>query len=125
MDKAFEALDDARANLEEGRYKTSVNRSYYAVLNAVRAILILEGVNPRTHEEALTMLSLRLVKPGLLTKEFVKKFELLLSRRTEVDYGDLEIIDSADAEDSYNIASKMVSELDELRKKMIKSLTSE
>jgi len=72
MDKAFEALDDARANLEEGRYKTSVNRSYYAVLNAVRAVLILEGVNPKTHEGALTMLSLRLVRPGLLSKEFVK-----------------------------------------------------
>jgi len=125
MDKAFEALDDGRANLEEGRYKTSVNRSYYAVLNAVRAILILEGVNPKTHEGALTMLSLRLVKPGLLTKEFVKKFELLLSRRTEVDYGDLEIIDRVDAEDSYNIASEMVSKIEELRKKIIKSLTSE
>jgi len=94
-------------------------------LNAVRAILILEGVNPRTHEEALTMLSLRLVKPGLLTKEFVKKFELLLSRRTEVDYGDLEIIDSADAEDSYNNCKQDGLRIRRIKKKMIKSLTSE
>jgi uncharacterized protein (UPF0332 family) len=125
MDKAFEALDDARANLEEGRYKTSVNRSYYAVLNAVRAVLILEGVNPKTHEGALTMLSLRLVRPGLLSKEFVKNFELLLSRRTEVDYGDLGVIDSIEAEDSYNIAKAMVSALNELRKKMTSSLRAE
>jgi uncharacterized protein (UPF0332 family) len=125
MDKAFEALDDARANLEEGRYKTSVNRSYYAVLNAVRAVLILEGVNPKTHEGALTMLSLRLVRPGLLSKEFVKNFELLLSRRTEVDYGDLGVIDSIEAEDSYNIAKAMVSALNELRKKMTSSLRVE
>jgi uncharacterized protein (UPF0332 family) len=125
MDKAFEALDDARANLEEGRYKTSVNRSYYAVLNAVRAVLILEGVNPKTHEGALTMLSLRLVRPGLLSKEFVKNFELLLSRRTEVDYGDLGVIDSIEAEDSYNIAKAMVSALNELRKKMTSSLIAE
>jgi len=125
MDKAFEALDDARANLEEGRYKTSVNRSYYAVLNAVRAVLILEGVNPKTHEGALTMLSLRLVRPGLLSKEFVKNFELLLSRRTEVDYGDLGGIDSIEAEDSYNIAKAMVSALNELRKKMTSSLRVE
>jgi len=42
-----------------GRHRTSVNRAYYAALNAVRAILILEGVNPETHEGAVTLLSLR------------------------------------------------------------------
>ena len=49
MDKAREFLDDARATLAEARHKTAINRSYYSALNAVRAILILEGVNPETH----------------------------------------------------------------------------
>ena len=39
MLKALEFLDDARANLKEGRDKTAVNRSYYAALSAARAIL--------------------------------------------------------------------------------------
>jgi len=30
MSKAREFLEDARANFDEGRYKTSINRSYYA-----------------------------------------------------------------------------------------------
>lgn len=122
INKAYEALEDARANMKENRYKTSVNRSYYAVLNAVRALLILEGPNPKTHEGVLTMLSLRFVKPGLLSKEFIKKFEILLSRRREADYGDLEIVDSEEAEDSLKIAEELVGAVDELRKKIIDSL---
>lgn len=104
ISKAKEALEDARANLKEGRYRTSVNRSYYAVLNAVRAVLILEGINPKTHEGVITMLSLRFVRPGILSKDFIKKFELLLFRRTDVDYGDIDVIEKADAEDSLTIA---------------------
>src|SRR3989338_6055099 len=97
--RAYEFLEDARANYNEGRYKTSVNRSYYATLNAVRAILILESVNPETHEGVVTMLSLRFIKPGLLPVDVVKKFKTLLSRRTDVDYGDFETISAAEAED--------------------------
>jgi uncharacterized protein (UPF0332 family) len=58
MSKAREFLADAHANFNEKRYRTSINRAYYAALNAVRAILILEGSNPETHEGAVTLLSL-------------------------------------------------------------------
>ena len=50
------------------------------------------------------MLSLRFVKPALLSKDILKKFELLLTRRTDVDYGDFEIVEAADAEDSFKSA---------------------
>lgn len=121
--KAYEFLEDAEMTFRAGRYKTSVNRSYYAVLNAIRSVLILEGVNPKSHEGAMTMLSLRLVKPGLLPKEFVKNFELLLSRRTDVDYGDLELTEPSDAEDSLRVAREILTRIDELRKEMIGNLS--
>lgn len=88
MAKARQFLEDARANLAEGRHKTAINRSYYAAFNDARSILILEGANPETHEGVITMLSLRLVKPGLLPVDVVKDFKVLLSRRTDADYGD-------------------------------------
>ena len=71
MEKAREFLEDARANLAEGRNKTAINRSYYSALNAVRAILTIEGINPESHEGAVTMLSLRFVKPGLLPVDII------------------------------------------------------
>ncbi|HSC71275.1 MAG TPA: HEPN domain-containing protein [Candidatus Methylomirabilis sp.] len=74
MSKALEFLEDARANLREGRHKTAVNRSYYAALSAARSILILEGANPEAHDGVATLLGLRFVKPGLLPVEVLKRF---------------------------------------------------
>jgi len=118
MAKAYEFLEDARANYKDGRYKTSINRSYYAALNAARAILVLEGANPATHEGTTTMLSLRFVKTGLLPIDIIKKFKVLLSRRTDVDYGDFETLDKTDAGDSIRIAEEMIVAIDSIRKGM-------
>ncbi len=122
MKKALEFLEDAQVNFKDSRNRTSVNRSYYAVLNAARALLILEGANPETHSGTVTMLSLRFVKPGLLPVKIIKDFKVLLSRRTDVDYGDFETIDASDAEDSLRIAGEMIDDLDRTRRKMIESL---
>jgi uncharacterized protein (UPF0332 family) len=118
MAKAYEFLEDARANYKDGRYKTSINRSYYAALNAARSILILEGANPETHEGTITMLSLRFIKPGLLPVDIIKKFKVLFSRRTDVDYGDFDNIDKTDAEDSIGITGEIIELIDKARKKM-------
>jgi len=120
--KAYEFLEDARANFKDGRYKTSVNRCYYAVMNAARALLILEGSNPETHEGVITMLSLRFIKPGLLPADIIKSYKLLLSRRTDVDYGDFETIDSKDANDSLKLSGEIIKSMDELRKSLSKEL---
>ncbi|MBI4698963.1 MAG: HEPN domain-containing protein [Nitrospirae bacterium] len=118
MSKAYKYLEDAGANYKDGRYNTSINRSYYAVLSAARAILILEGVNPETHEGTVTMLSLRFIKPGLLPVDVIKKFKILLSRRTDADYGDFEVIDNPDAADSIKLAEEIIRAIDNARKTM-------
>ena len=125
IEKAQEFIKDARANLAEERIKTSINRSYYAALNAVRALLILEGVNPESHEGTVTMLSLRFVKPGLLPIDAIKKFKTLLSRRTDVDYGDFETVNAADAEDSLKIAEEIIETIENVRLEMIRSAKSQ
>lgn len=118
MAKAYEFLEDAKANLKDGRYRTAINRSYYAALSAARAVLILDGANPETHEGVITMLSLRFIKPNLLPVEVVKNFKALLSRRTDVDYGDFDTIGQADAEDSIKITAETIELIEKARKKL-------
>lgn len=122
MGKAREFERDARANYKEKRYRSSVNRSYYAALNAVRSLLALEGANPETHEGAVTILSLRFVKPGLLPVDLIKQFKLLLSRRADVDYGDFDAINSAEAKDSLKSAEHIIHAIDELRLRLISEM---
>jgi uncharacterized protein (UPF0332 family) len=115
MVKAREFLEDAKGNFREGRVKTSINRSYYALLSAARSILILHGANTETHEGAVTMLSLKFVNTALLPVETVKTFKLLFSRRTDADYGDFDSADAADAEEAIRLASGAVEEIERLR----------
>jgi uncharacterized protein (UPF0332 family) len=122
MEKAREFLADARATYDEKRYRTSINRAYYAALNAARAILILEGANPETHDGAVTLLSLRFIKTGVLSVDVVKKFKILLSRRTDVDYGDFDTTGPTEAEDSLRSAEEVIEVIDRARKKIITEL---
>lgn len=119
MSKALEFLEDARANLREGRHRTAVNRSFYAALGAARSVLILEGANPETHDGVVTMLSLRLIKPGLLPVEVLKQFKLLLSRRTDVDYGDFDTINPADAQEAVRVAEELIRVIDGVRRGLL------
>jgi len=119
MQKAKEFLDDAKKNFDEGRYKTSVNRSYYAALSAARALLILEGANPETHDGVVTMLSLKFVKTGQLPHNSIKAFKTLLSLRTDVDYGDFDTIDKDEALEAYTKAVEFISTIEKLQKAIV------
>ena len=116
MTKALEFLEDAKVTFSSGRYRTSVNRSYYAALNAIRALLILEGSNPVSHEGIVTMLSLKFIKPGLVPVDVIKKFKTLMVRRTDVDYGDFDTIDTSEAEDSLRTTEELIKVIDKVRK---------
>lgn len=114
LDKALRLLDDAALLLREKRWESSVNRSYYAALNAAKAALILYGIDPKTHEGVKTMISKEFVLKGLLPKEHGKWFRELLSEREDVDYADYVVIDAADASDAHANAGKFVSKIREV-----------
>jgi uncharacterized protein (UPF0332 family) len=121
MEKAREFLGDAEKNFKEGRFRTSINRSYYSVMNGARSLLILEGLNPETHDGVVTLLSLHFIKKGLLPVEMIKIYKILLSRRTDVDYGDFDAIGSEETEDSVASAAKAIEMIEVLRKQLIGS----
>lgn len=115
LEKAERLLDDARLLLKEGRWESSVNRSYYAALNAAKAVLILFGIDPKSHEGVKTMVNKKLVLDGLIPKEYGKWFRNLLLEREDADYADYVTIDSSDAEDAFKEASRFIEKMKELR----------
>lgn len=122
MGKAREFLDDGWAAHREGRLRTAVNRAYYAVLNAARALLVLLGGDARSHDDVMTLLSLKLVKTGRLGADVIKTFKVLLSRRLDVDYGDFDAVDGAEAESSLTKAEEALAALDALRRELAAEL---
>ena len=54
FENAEEALKSAELNLENEYYSASINRSYYAVFYAARALLLKKGKNPKTHSGTIS-----------------------------------------------------------------------
>ncbi|HWR57764.1 MAG TPA: HEPN domain-containing protein, partial [Thermodesulfovibrionales bacterium] len=115
---------DASDTLRSGLLKTSVNRSYYAVLHSARSLLVLKGIDPTQHDGVKTMLSLHFIKTKLLPENIIKDFKNLLSLRTDVDYGDFESIDKKEAKDALNKAVNFLKVIERERKKLIKEMTA-
>ena len=116
--KAREALADAQATLAQKRLNNAVNHSYYAALSGIRALLILDGVNPESHGGAVTTLGLRFIRTKLLPVSVTNDFRTLSARRTDVDYGDFESISLSEAEDCVQRADRLLNQIDTLRKRL-------
>jgi len=123
LDKAERLLEDAKLLLKEERWESSINRSYYAVLSAAKAALILFGIDPKTHEGVKTMVSKKLVLDGLISKEYGKWFRTLLFEREDVDYADYVIIDPSQAEDGYNNAVRFIEKVKDVIEMLIKQIS--
>jgi uncharacterized protein (UPF0332 family) len=108
IEKAKRLLDDAHLLLKEGRWESSISRSYYSALNAAKAILILFGIDPKSHEGVKTMVNKKLVLDGYILKEHGRWFRELLFEREDADYADYVVIDSSDAEDAFQNASRFL-----------------
>ena len=57
-----------------------------SVLSHVRALLLTLGLEPRSHEGALRLLSLHFVKAGTIPRETAHVFAKLMKFREEADY---------------------------------------
>ena len=77
----------ASSLLAEGGFPTdAVSRLYYSLLYRVRALLLTQGLEAKSHEGALRLLSLHFTKTNRLAPEASHLFSRLMKYREEADY---------------------------------------
>lgn len=81
-------LSDADLLLEAGSARSSVNRAYYAVFHAARALLASVGFEATKHAGVLTEFDRRFVKTGSFAPSYSKALHGLFDLRTDADYRD-------------------------------------
>lgn len=96
---ARDALRVADAALGLGIRRDAMSRAYYAVFHAARALLLLEGVEPKTHAGVLRMLGEYLLRAGKLDAASLGLVTRLQAYRQASDYAYAFDIDSVDAQD--------------------------
>jgi len=122
IEKAKRLLEDARLLLEEGRFESSINRSYYAALTAAKGLLILFGIDSKTHEGVKAMVGKKLIMDGYMSDEYGKWFRSLLFEREDADYADFVIMDKDDAQVAYKNAISFIEKSVEVADRIIKEL---
>jgi uncharacterized protein (UPF0332 family) len=86
IDRANEAIRAANLLFENGFVRDAVSKLYYSLLYSIRALLLTEGLEPKSHEGALRLFGLHFVKPGAFEAKDSHIFSKLMKFREEADY---------------------------------------
>jgi uncharacterized protein (UPF0332 family) len=88
MERAQEAVDEAKVLFDAGHTNSYVNRLYYACFYAVSALLLTKNISTNKHGYLRSLLHREFVKTGLIPNEMGKHFDLLFNNRQKGDYAD-------------------------------------
>lgn len=98
MARAHEMLIAAESNLQIQQYKTSLNRSYYAIFHAMRAANILKGFDSSKHSGVIAFFNKEYIKNGTLERNLSMIIKSSSFLREKSDYDDFFIASKRDAE---------------------------
>lgn len=116
MERANEMLEAAKKNLEIGQYKTSLNRSYYAIFHAMRAANILKGFDSSKHSGVIAYFNREYLKSGILEKNLSVIIKNSAFLREKSDYDDFFIASRKDAEKQLEDANTFVTSIEQFLK---------
>jgi hypothetical protein len=81
-----DSLRAAEALLALSLHNDAVSRAYYAAFHYARALLLLRGLEPKTHRGVLSLLSEHYERPALISPAIVSALAHLQTFRNIADY---------------------------------------
>lgn len=120
FERAKEELQTAEILFQTARLRSSINRSYYAIFHAIRAVNALDGFDSSKHSGVISHFNQEYVKTGVFGKEASKIIRNASALREQADYEDFYKATQEEAADVFEQASKFVFAVEEyLRQKGI------
>ena len=86
--RAKEILIEAKDTFSQKHYKLSINRSYYAMFTAAKALLSFKDKDSSKHSGVISLFNQFIVKKGLFQKDISKYLPMAKDIREDADYGD-------------------------------------
>lgn len=102
-------VKSAKILLKERQYRDAISRSYYAFLDAAKALLLTKGKTAKTHEGVLTLFGLEFGKSGEVPPELFRLYKKVKKAREEADYEFLRKFSKTETEEAINMAKRFVS----------------
>ena len=111
--KSGECTVAANSLLMEGLYTHSVNRSYYAIFHAIRAVLALEGIDFKKHTGVISYFQQHYIKTEIFERKYSDYVKEAFTIRTDSDYEDFYDVSKNDAFEQLNHARQFIAAVEE------------
>lgn len=108
LNKAKDELEASKLLFENKKLSQSINRSYYSIFHAVRALLALENFDSRKHTGVIAFFNKQFVKTGKIGKEYSKILMDAQDFRNDSDYDDFFLISKGETLAQLNDASRFI-----------------
>ncbi|MCM1089969.1 MAG: HEPN domain-containing protein [Muribaculum sp.] len=108
MERSKEMLVAAEENLKTKQYRTSLNRSYYAVFHAMRAVNTIDGFDSSKHSGVIAYFNKAFLKKEKLDKNLSKIIKDTSYLREKSDYDDFYLASYHDAKIQLENARKFI-----------------
>ena len=105
---ANEDLETAYLLMKDGKFKASVNRSYYAIFHALRSVTALAEFDSSKHSGVIAFFNRTYVKEGIFDKGISKLIDTAYRLREKADYQDFVIISKDQAIEQIEKAQKVI-----------------
>ncbi len=99
LNNAKEKLHSSKLLFDSKEYKDSINRSYYGIFSAIRAILALDCIDYSKHAGVISYFQKEYVKTGIFDKKYSKYVSNAFQIRNNCDYTDFFLVSKEDAEE--------------------------
>ena len=112
LTRAKEMLSASKGNLEIGQYKTSLNRSYYAVFHAMRSANALKGFDSSKHSGVIAFFTKEYLKTEILDRKLAVIIKDSSLCREKSDYEDFYVAGKTEAEEQLKNEEYFVQEVE-------------
>ena len=112
LTRAKEMLSASKGNLEIGQYKTSLNRSYYAVFHAMRSANALKGFDSSKHSGVIAFFTKEYLKTEILDRKLAVIIKDSSLCREKSDYDDFYVAGKTEAEEQLKNEEYCVQEVE-------------
>lgn len=109
--RAQEELKGSKLLFANNLYKQAVNRSYYAIFHATRAVLALDKYDSKKHSGIISHFNHHYIAKNKIEKEYSKILMSAYKIRNHSDYDDFYIIDKEEAGNQLIHAEKFVNRI--------------
>ena len=109
LQRAKETLEVARSLCENGNYRDSNNRSYYAAFYAMKAVYAIRGIDFKKHKTLLASFNKEYVATEIFPRSIGSKISTLSIIREQSDYNDFYVASKNECEQQLQTAEELIS----------------